>query len=159
MNSSPITDSPILRVTRRVLLAILVLGLIGSGVELLLLKHTDGLWQLVPLFQIGVALVVLGWHAVAPGPASLRALQVLMAMFLLSGIAGVLLHYRGNMAWELERMPGTGGWELFRRAVRGATPALAPGAMLQLGLVGLLYTYRHPAAKRTRAEPNSGSVS
>ena len=136
-----------LRTFRRVLAAILVVGLVGSGIELLLLKHTDGVWQLVPLVLIGAALLLFGWHAVAPGRASVRALQALMAVFLLSGIAGVLLHYRGNVEWELERMPGTGGWELFRHAVMGATPSLAPGTMLQLGLVGLLFCYRHPAAK------------
>ena len=29
--------------------------------------------------------------------------------------------------------------------VSGATPTLAPGAMVELGLLGLAYTYRHPA--------------
>jgi hypothetical protein len=131
-------------IVRRVLAAILVVGLIGSAVELLLLKHTDGFWQLLPLLLIGAALLGLAWHAAAPSRASLRALQALMAILVVSGIAGVLLHYRGNVEWELERLPGTHGWELFRHAVMGATPALAPGTMLQLGLVGLLFTYRHP---------------
>jgi hypothetical protein len=142
----PIPDP--LRAFRRVLAAILVIGLLGSAVELLLLKHTDGVWQLLPLLLIGASLLGLAWHVVAPGRASLRALQALMLLSVLSGIAGVLLHYRGNVAWELERMPGTHGWELFRHAVMGATPSLAPGTMLQLGLVGLLFTYRHPALRR-----------
>jgi len=137
-----------LRTVRRVLAAILVAGLLGSGVELLLLKHTDGLWQILPLLLIGASLLVLGWHAAAPGRASVRAVQAMMLVCVLSGLAGVLLHYRGNAEWELERMPGTHGWELFRHAVMGATPALAPGTMLQLGLVGLLFCHRHPAAKR-----------
>lgn len=130
---------------RRVLLAILLLGLLGSEIELLLLKHTDGFWQLLPLGLMGLALLLLLWHALAPGPAGVRSLQILMGVFVLSGIAGVLLHYRGNVAWEQERAPGVGGWELFRHAIMGATPALAPGTLLQLGLVGLLYTYRHPS--------------
>jgi hypothetical protein len=37
------------------------------------------------------------------------------------------------------------GWELFKEAMTGATPALAPGAMVQLGLIGLAWSYRHPA--------------
>ena len=142
-----------LRPFRRLLAAILVVGLIGSGIELLLLKHTDGIWQLLPLLLIGAALLVLGWHAAAPGRPSLRALQGLMAIFVLSGIAGVLLHYRGNVEWELERMPGAAGWELFRHALMGATPSLAPGTMLQLGLVGLLFSYRHPATKGPESTP------
>jgi len=30
---------------------------------------------------------------------------------------------------------------LFREAMMGATPALAPGAMIQIGLIGLLYAF------------------
>jgi hypothetical protein len=45
---------------------------------------------------------------------------------------------------------------LFREALSGATPALAPGTMVQFGLLGLLYTYRHPrldaAERETRRE-------
>ena len=36
------------------------------------------------------------------------------------------------------------GLELVWEALKGATPALAPGAMAQLGLVGLAFAYRHP---------------
>jgi hypothetical protein len=34
--------------------------------------------------------------------------------------------------------------------LRGAIPALAPGAMAQLGLLGLLVSYRHPAVAMER---------
>lgn len=140
-------------VIRRVLFAILLLGLVGSAVELLLLKHTDGVWQLAPLLLIGLALVVLLWHGLAPSRASRRVFQLVMILCVVSGAAGVWLHYRGNVAWELERMPGIGGWELFRSAIMGATPALAPGTMLQLGLVGLLFTYLRPGAGRPGPDP------
>ena len=39
--------------------------------------------------------------------------------------------------------PSLRGFELFSQSVTGATPTLAPGVMLQLGLLGLAYTYRH----------------
>jgi hypothetical protein len=64
-----------------------------------------------------------------------------MIAFILSGAAGVLLHFRGNVEWERERTPGIGGSSLVRQALMGATPTLAPGTMLQLGLVGLIYSY------------------
>lgn len=120
------------------------MGLIGSAIELLLLKHTDGALQVLPLGLIGLALVALAWYGLRSNPLSRTLLQLVMLLFLLSGVAGVLLHYRGNVEWELERMPGTGGWELFRHAIMGATPALAPGVMLHLGLVGLLFIYLQP---------------
>ena len=141
-------NSPVPRLVRRALLAILVLGIVGTGVELLLLKHTDGFWQIAPLVLMGLALLVLAAHALVPSPSTIRALQAIMGIFLLSGAAGVLLHYRGNAEWELERMASLSGFDLFRHAIMGATPTLAPGTMAQLGLVGLLYTYRHPAAHR-----------
>src|ERR1041385_163676 len=136
-------------IVRRILLGILVLGLAGTEVELLLLGHYDGFWQIVPLVLIGVAVLVLAWYGVTRSRASIRALQVMMGIFLLSGGAGVLLHYRGNVEFELERMPSLSGLGLFWQAIRGATPTLAPGTMLQLGLVGLAYTYRHPSLRRS----------
>jgi hypothetical protein len=42
------------------------------------------------------------------------------------------------------------GWQLFWQAIRSKTPpALAPGVMIQLGLIGLAYTYRDPALFRS----------
>jgi hypothetical protein len=43
------------------------------------------------------------------------------------------------------------GFELFRDAMMGATPALAPGSMTQLGLLGLIYAYRHPRLQDANA--------
>jgi len=131
----------VIAVVRRSLFAILVLGLIGTEIELLLLKHTDGFWQILPLGLIGAAIVVVVWCAITESPASLRVLDIVMVAFILSGAAGVLLHFRGNVEWERERAPGIGGSSLVRQALMGATPTLAPGTMLQLGLVGLVYSY------------------
>ena len=47
---------------RRLLLALLFLGLVGTGAELLLLQHTESLWELIPLVLIGLTLVILAWH-------------------------------------------------------------------------------------------------
>lgn len=132
---------------RRGLMAILVLGLTGTGVELLLLGHIEG-WQRVPLVLIACALIVLAWHGVARRRASLLTLRGTMALFVVAGVAGLLLHYTGNVEFELEMYPSLSGWELFRDAVTGATPALAPGTMIQLGLLGLAFTYRHPVLRK-----------
>jgi hypothetical protein len=91
---------------------------------------------------------MLGWLVASPGVASVRAVQLMMGIFLLSGVAGMLLHYQGNAVYEMESMPGVGGLELFRKAVLGASPTLAPGSMILLGLVGLAYSFRHPAIRQ-----------
>ena len=62
------------------------------------------------------------------------------------------LHYRGNAEFELEMMPALGGLDLFWKSMQGATPALAPGAMVQIGLVGLAYCFRHPLLSGSRRD-------
>jgi hypothetical protein len=50
--------------------------------------------------------------------------------------------------FQLEIDPSLPRWELFKKVMRAqAPPALAPGVMMQLGLVGLVALYRHPTLK------------
>ncbi len=145
-----------LAAVRVFLLAVLILGLLGTGAELLLVGHTEDLWQWLPLVLIVLSFVVLGWHAADRGAASVRAIQGAMVLLLLSGIAGLLLHYRGKVEFQLESDPSLAGWSLFRAAMESqAPPALAPAVMIPMGLVGLIYTYRHPALRRSRSESKS----
>jgi hypothetical protein len=111
----------------------------------------EDVWQNVPLALIGIACLALAVLAIRPGVASLRGFQLTMWLFIASGVAGVFLHYQGNVAFELELNPEAAGWELFRESLKGATPSLAPGTMTLLGALGLACTYRHPARRGTRA--------
>jgi hypothetical protein len=131
---------------RWLLLAILGLGLSGTGIELLLLGHTELWQQWVPLTLIALGLVALAWFGASGGSASLWAIRLVMGLCVVSGFAGVVLHYQGNVEFARETYPSIGALELFRRAMTGATPALAPGTMIQLGLVGLASTFRHRAS-------------
>jgi len=131
---------------RVMLLTIFILGSVGSGAELLLLNHVESLQQWIPLLLILLSFVVLGWHLVGRTPASTRAIQGAMIAFIAAGLAGFYFHYQGSAEFKLESNPSLAGWQLFWEAIRGkAPPALAPGVMIQLGLIGLAYTYRHPA--------------
>ena len=131
---------------RRWMLALLVFGLSGTITELLLLKHYDEGWQLVPLFLIALALGTVVWHVTRPSAASIRALQVLMALFVLAGVVGVGLHFLGAAEFQLEIDPSQPRWNTFKKAMQAqAPPVLAPGVLMELGLLGLVYTYRHPA--------------
>lgn len=137
-----------LDLVRLVLLAALLLGLLGTLVELFLLEHTEDAWQWAPIALMGAALLVLGWFGISRGRASLRAFQWLMGLFLISGALGIWLHFRGNVEFELEMYPDLSGLKLFRDAMMGATPSLAPGTMIQLGLIGLAWAFRHPAGRQ-----------
>lgn len=144
-------------VLRKLLLATLIVSVAGTLIELLLLEHFEDAWQWAPIALLGGVLVTLAWYALQRGPASLNVLRGLMVLCIASGFVGLFLHYKGNVEFELEMYPDLSGWKLFKDSMMGATPALAPGAMLQIGLVGLAWTFRHPAFKsRTDAQSLEG---
>jgi hypothetical protein len=135
-----------LSMVRRCLLAVLALGLAGTGIELVLLEHYETAVQFVPLVSVALGAGVLIWHLVKGGAVTVRALQATMLLFLVAGIAGVGFHFRGAAEFQMEIDPSQSGWDIFKKAMRAkAPPVLAPGLMVQLGLVGLVYAYRHPA--------------
>jgi hypothetical protein len=129
---------------RGLILAVFLLGLLGTGGELLFLSHTAGISQLIPLVLTVMSILVLIWHAVDRKAASLRAFQITMLLVVMSGVVGAGLHYKANEEFELEGDPAMKGTELLFKVMTGPAPSLAPGAMIQLGLLGLIYTFRHP---------------
>jgi hypothetical protein len=143
-----LAESVTLTAIRRLLLGIVIFGVGGMGAELLFIGHVEGVLQLIPVALLACGFAILVWHAVAPRRETLRALQALMGLFVLSGGIGVVLHYQGNVAFELEMYPTLSGMELVSRTLTGATPVLAPGSMTLLGLVGLAATYRHPLVQQ-----------
>jgi hypothetical protein len=126
-------------------LAVFLFGLLGTGLELFFLDHTLGFNQLIPVVLLVMSLLVLGWHTLERKSASIRAFQITMVLLVIAGIVGTGLHYQANEEFELEGDPDLSGMELIPGVLAGPAPALAPGAMIQLGLLGLVYTFRHPA--------------
>jgi hypothetical protein len=147
-------EPEILATLRRLLLIAVLVGTIGMGTELLLVGHVDGALQMIPVALLAVGAAALVWCALTARAAAVRLVQVAMTLFVLSGVAGVVLHYRGNEAFELEMYPTMTGLELIRETLTGATPVLAPGSMTLLGLVGWALTYRHPSLARAGATRN-----
>ena len=141
-------------IMRPLILALLFVGLFGMGAELLLLQHTRSAWELIPLVLMGLALLILTWHVIVQHRASVRGIQAIMGLFLIAGVAGIALHYQSSMEFKLETNPALSGWPLFWAVMTAKTPpALAPGTMIQLGLLGLVYTYRHPSIDSQIEEP------
>jgi hypothetical protein len=127
---------------RRALTAIFLFGSVGTAAELVLLEHVEGAWQKAPLVLIAVACGLLALLMIRPSPTSVRLFQLTMVAFIVSGVAGVLLHYQGNVEFERELAPDASGFPLVWEALKGATPALAPGTMMLLGALGLTATPR-----------------
>ena len=134
---------------RKFLLAILLLGIAGTTTELFLLAHYEDLTQWIPI-ALGVATVVLSaMVALRPSAGMIRLFQGVMLLMIVSGGVGMYLHLTANMEFQLEMDATLKGFALFRKSiVAKAPPALAPGVMAQLGLIGLAYTFRHPSLGR-----------
>ena len=113
--------------------------------ELLLIGHDEMATQFAPLVLLALGLLVSVATLIVPRATLVRTLQLLMVFFVAAGVIGVVLHYQGNEAFELEMSPSRAGLSLVTKTLTGATPVLAPGSMSLLGLVGLAFTYRHPA--------------
>lgn len=142
---APASAESVLARIRAWLAGLFLLGVLGTAAELLLAEHTEDAWQWTPFALFAVSLLVLAAWGLAPSPRLLRVHQALMALFVVSGVVGGWLHYEGKAEFALERSPGLGGVALLREALKGKSPPLlAPGAMIGLGLVGLIWTYRHP---------------
>ena len=132
------------------ILGVLVLGLLGTVTELVLLSHYEQVTQLVPVVLIVLALVVLGWHVMRHSTASLRTLLGLMVLFVLAGFAGFVAHFHGSAEFQLELEPSISTWDLVEKVLRAkAPPLLAPGMMMQLGLLGLAYVFSDSRNRRS----------
>jgi hypothetical protein len=137
-------------ILRKWVLGVLVLGLLGTVTELVLLEHYEKGLQLVPVGLIAISLAVLTWHAMKDDAASRRTVVVLMVLFVLAGFAGFVAHFVGSAEFQLELDPEMDKWELLEKVLRAkAPPLLAPGMMLQLGLLGLAYVYSDSRTRRS----------
>mgnify|MGYP000163559018 CR=1 FL=1 len=136
---------------RIAILGIIGLGIVGLATELGLLEHYEEAWQTAPLILLGAATIAIVVHlAWDRGARSLLALRIVGALVTMAGPIGLFLHYRANTEFEQELSPDLKGFELFWEAIHGVSPpSLAPGAMMQLGLLMLAYTLRHPWARST----------
>jgi hypothetical protein len=127
------------------MLVLLVIGASGLLSELVLLEHYEEALQYTPFGLLTLTLIATGWHWFDGGKRSLRVFQAVMMLLIVAGPVGMILHVRGNLVAERDFDPTLMGFDLWMAVVRGEAPALAPGTLVQFGLLGLLYAYKHPA--------------
>jgi hypothetical protein len=109
------------------MLGLVVLGTTGLAVELVVLEHYTDWNQLIPVVVSGSGLLAAACVALAPSLLTLRVWQFMMLLFMGTGVSGITMHA-----------------DVVSETVN--PPLLAPGLFVQLGLLGLLYTFRHPAS-------------
>ena len=133
---------PTITTLRRLLLSLLGLGLASVAVELLLLGHDEDATQLVPLAVAALAFAALVWHAATQDRASRIGFRLSMLTLVACGAVGIWFHYRGNVEFQLEMNPDLAGLDLATKVLRAkAPPALAPGHLSLMGLLGLAMTW------------------
>ena len=158
--TSAARGGPTIGTLRKLLLALVLVGAAGLTVELVTLEHTASTAQWLPIAALVLAVVSSVALWLRPTHRAVRAHQALMVLLLALGAVGLFLHFQGNLAFELEIEPETRGLTLLIRALYGAVPALAPGALIELSLLGLVQTWGHPAlGSRARAPDGSRTPS
>jgi len=136
----------------RLLRALLFLGLTGVGAELLLIEHTEGIYQLLPLGTLALCLVALLARTAKPSRLARGLVMAAMLSLAACGAFGVILHYDSNAEFQAELEPELEGWGLFVASMRAKSPpALAPGALTLLGLLGLVIATM-PGPRLSRSE-------
>jgi surface polysaccharide O-acyltransferase-like enzyme len=131
---------------QQLLLGIVVFTSVGTLAELILLEHIEERTQMIPVLLLGVVIVATVVLWMRPVPAVINAYRVIMIACLASALLGIYFHYTANVEFVLERHPKMTGWALTKEAAMGALPALAPGTMAQLALIGLLATVSRRSA-------------
>jgi hypothetical protein len=143
----PLTDDPrpstiSVVVIRRVIVGVLLLGMSGLMAELTLLAHYEDLAQQIPLLLLAAGLIIVLIDLVAPRRWTGPLVQLFMVMFVAAGLLGMFLHFQGSKEFQLEMDPTMSGTDLLWHVLRAKSPpTLAPGSMVQMGILGLGYAY------------------
>ena len=142
---------PVIEPWRRLGLLVFLIGALGTAAELGLLGHFEDRPQWTPLAFLGLGVAAAVWLAIRPSRASVVGFGFAAATYLPVAAAGLYFHIRSNAEFELEMRPSIAGRELAWESLTGAMPALAPGSMALLGMIGLLVCFRHPMTRSPKA--------
>ena len=132
---------------RTLLLALSVLTFLGIMLELWFADHTEGRLQLVPFATCAAAVLALAVVVVRPSTGSLSLARGVMLAAVLVGALGAYQHVAANYGFEREIRPNSGDFAVFRRALHGVAPALAPGSLALAAMLGLGAMYQYPSAR------------
>lgn len=130
---------------RHGLMMLAMLAMLATLADLWLHDHANEPLQLIPYILCGAGLIALATVLFRPEKSTLLALRGVMTIVALGGLLGVVIHLWRNLEFEQEIRPNAAMSDLLIHALKGASPALAPGVMVFASLVALAATYAHPA--------------
>ena len=143
----PVTHDHRLSTIRNVMLVVLTFGMGGLLAELLLIAHYEDATQWIPLVLLAAGLVALAIDLVLARGWTQLLVQLMMVLVVAAGAVGIYFHFHGSREFQLEMDPQMRGATLVWHVMRAKSPpTLAPGSMVQLGILGLGYAY----LRRTR---------
>jgi hypothetical protein len=130
-----------------VILVVLTFGMVGLLAELLLIAHYEDATQWIPLVLLALGLVALAIDLVLARAWTQLLVQLTMVLVVAAGALGIYFHFHGSREFQLEMDPQMRSTTLVWHVMRAKSPpTLAPGSMVQLGILGLGYAY----LRRTR---------
>jgi hypothetical protein len=125
-----------------VILTVLVFGMAGLLAELMLIAHYEDVTQWIPIALLGAGLLVVAADFVLARSWTQLLIQLTMVLVIAAGVLGVYFHYRGSREFQLEMDSEMRGSTLVWHVLRAKSPpTLAPGSMIQIGILGLGYAY------------------
>ncbi len=126
----------------KVILAVLLFGMAGLLAELALIAHYEDIAQWIPLALLAAGLVALVVDLVLARGWTQLVVQLTMVLLVATGALGVYFHFNGSKEFQLEMDPQMRGTTLVWHVLRAKSPpTLAPGSMVQLGILGLGYAF------------------
>jgi hypothetical protein len=138
----PVTEDHRLSTIRTVILAVLMFGTAGLLAELALIAHYEDVTQWIPLALLAVGLVVVLLDLALARSWTQLLIQLTMVLIVAAGVLGVYFHFNGSREFQLEMDPQMRGTALVWHVLQAKSPpTLAPGSMIQLGILGLGYAY------------------
>ena len=135
-------DGQTLRSLRHILFGLAAVLFLGTVADLVLAGHTDGATQLIPFALCGLGLLTVLAAWTRPCRPSVLALRLVMVVVAGGSLLGVAQYFRGNRGSAQETRPEAGAATLFREALTGGVPLLAPGTLAVAAAVALAATIR-----------------
>ena len=124
------------------MLVVLMFGMTGLLAELALNAHYEDPIQWLPLALLATAIFVIALDLAVGRSWTQLLIQVTMVLVIAAGLLGVYFHFQGSRQFQLEMDPQMRGASLVWHVLRAKSPpTLAPGSMMQLGILGLGYAY------------------
>ena len=149
--TGPIDTAALLR---RGLLLLAGVGITGTGVELIFLRHWSSLTQLIVWPALALLMAALVLIARARSPRAIRAALGSAIVVLAVAALGVAMHVVENLAAGPLDRNYAGQWQSMSFLLQlwtattggvGPAPVLAPAALAELSLALVIATLRHPA--------------